>query len=242
MRPAASAFALLALLASGCASLPFGGARDAESRRAQAEQRIFELERQAVKSRLEIERLERRVAELEARAGGAPAAALSRPAAIAPAAPGAALEAPIAPRPSAAAVEETELGDDEPGGVAPASEQEAYDRALALLRAGEPAAAESAFAAFLAAHGSSDLADNAGFWIGEARLARGDSAGAVAAYRDMVERYPGGNKVPDALYKLGHALALGGDLDGAGLIWRELAQRFPASVAAERALERLAQP
>jgi len=240
MRPVAPALLALALLASGCASLPFGGGGDAAARRAEAEQRIYELERQAVKSRLEIERLERRIAELEARAGG------TSPAAARPAAAAAPIEAPpelpLAPPATAAVIEESELGHDEPGEAAPASEQEAYDRALALLRAAEPARAESAFADFLSAHATSDLADNAGFWIGESRLARGDSAGAVAAYRDTIERYPGGNKVPDALYKLGHALALGGDSEAARLVWRELAERFPASVAAERALERLAQP
>ncbi len=240
-RALVAAMVAVAALAGGCASLPFGGEQRAEARRAEAEQRIFELERQAVKSRLELERLERRIAEIEARAGG------SRPAVVVPVqAPATTLErpveAPVAPPAPRATIDESELEDDEPEVAAPASEQEAYDSALALLRERRPDAAEAAFADFLRAHPDSDLADNAAFWIGEARLARGDGAGAIAAYRDMVERYPGGNKVPDALYKLGHALALGGDLEGARLVWRELATRFAGSAAAERALERLAEP
>ena len=78
-RALVAALVAVAALAGGCATLPFGGQQRAEARRAEAEQRIFELERQAVKSRLELERLEKRLAEIEARAGG------SRPAAEVPA-------------------------------------------------------------------------------------------------------------------------------------------------------------
>jgi tol-pal system protein YbgF len=231
----------LAALALGCASSPFAASRDAESRRLEAERRLVAVEQQATKSRLDLERLERRVAELES-TGGARASAPA-PASSAPADRSAELAESAAPeRAARTAIEETELGDEEPSGVAPASEQEDYDRALALLRAGQPAAAEAAFAAFLGAHPASDLADNAAFWIGEARLARGDHAAAIEAYRSAVERFPAGNKVPDALYKLGHTLALDGELDGARLIWRELAGRFPGTAAAERARERLDGP
>jgi tol-pal system protein YbgF len=118
-------------------------------------------------------------------------------------------------------------------------EARAYEQALGLLQGGEPAASEAALRAFLTAHPGSDLADNAWFWIGEARLGRGDAAGAASAYRTAVERYPDGNKIPDALLKLGDALVELGDGDAAQEVWRELVERFPSTASAEIARPRL---
>lgn len=239
------ALAVLALLAFGCASTgpllePGAAARERE---AALERRVLELEKDAVRTRLELERLRRRVAELGTPLGAAPAAA-SAPATPAPAQP----IGPAAPAPAVApsALEVSDLDEPAatapPGGTAtsaPDAEVAAYEAALRLLRDGQAPAAESALAAFVAAHPSSDLADNAWFWIGEARLSRQDTAGAAQAFRAAIENYPNGNKTPDALYKLGHCLALAGDAAGATTVWRELVQRFPGTVAAERASARL---
>ncbi|KAB2962096.1 MAG: tol-pal system protein YbgF, partial [Thermoanaerobaculia bacterium] len=145
--------------------------------------------------------------------------------------------------PPASGIEESELEADtpvaatEPGTGGAAGEE--YERALRLLRDGSVAEAESALAAFAAAHPTSDLADNAWFWIGESRLVRDDVAGALAAYRNAVESYPEGNKTPDALYKIGQCLARQGDAARAAEVWRELTRRFPATAAAEKARDAL---
>src|SRR5690606_3710584 len=129
----------------------------------------------------------------------------------------------------------------QPAGVTPPADQAAaYEAALAQLRDGNAAAAERDLLAFVEAHPTSDLADNAWFWIGEARLVRQEVAGALTAYRTAVETHPDGNKTPDALFKIGHCLALSGDTARATEVWEELARRFPHTAAAQRAVEALA--
>lgn len=228
------------LLASGCASLPFVNRGGGEDREAELERRLIAIEKESTRSRIELERLRVRVAELEA----ARTAPVARPAAPPPPAPAATSPAaPAAPRES---IEESELAEPEPAQpfatpAVPVSADAtaAYEAALAKLQTGDAAGSESALAAFLAAHPGSELADNAWFWIGEARLVRQDVEGALTAFRTAVERYPDGNKTPDALFKLGHCLALQGQGGIAAEIWSELVRRFPETAAAERAREGL---
>lgn len=228
------------LLASGCASLPFVNRGGGEDREAELERRLIAIEKESTRSRIELERLRVRVAELEA----ARTAPVARPAAPPPPAPAATSPAaPAAPRES---IEESELAEPEPAQPlatpampVSADASAAYEAALAKLQTGDAAGSESALAAFLAAHPGSELADNAWFWIGEARLVRQDVEGALTAFRTAVERYPDGNKTPDALFKLGHCLALQGQGGMAAEIWSELVRRFPETAAAERAREGL---
>lgn len=241
------ALALLLLGGAGCASLPLES-DDAGARRAEAERRIVELEKEATRSRIELARLRERVARLEGRAAE-PAGGVASPPAAVSRAPVAPASEPGSPPPSGPpAIEQSDLEVTEPpaptppADAAPPSDAESaeYESALRLLRDGDAAAAEQALAAFVAAHPASELADNAWFWIGEARLVRQDVDGALAAYRTAVETHPEGNKTPDALFKIGHCLALKGDTARAGEVWSELARRFPQTAAAERALEGLA--
>lgn len=230
-----------ALLVLGCASGPFSRGPFARGeradRQAEVERRLVELEKEATKARLEIERLRRRLAELETAPRPAPRPAASPPVRPAPPPPPAATL--VAPPPIA--IEESEL--EEPAdSSAPTSPGEAgaYEHALELLRTGRAVEAESALASFVAAHPASDLADNAWFWIGEARLVRQQVPEALAAYRTAVETYPEGNKTPDALFKIAHCLALQGEPAMAAEVWAELVRRFPGTAAAERAREALA--
>jgi len=237
-RRALPALAVAAALASGCAaSKPWVSPE--EHQRLVRQQ--LELERRAAQAELEIERLKRRLAELER---GDAATAAPR---LTPAPPPAAVEeTPVAPwRDTRGAIEESELAElaaapaADAATSAPLSE---YERGLMMLRDGDPAGAEAALRAFAESGGDPTLADNAWFWIGESRLARGDAAGAIDAYRQCLELYPEGNKVPDAMLKLGHAFALAGNAAAAREVWRELVARFPATAAAERARGRLAAP
>lgn len=242
----ARSLAVAALLfASGCASLPFVHRGGGEAREAELERRLIAIEKESTRSRIELERLRVRVAELEA----ARTAPVARPAAPQPAPPAPAASSPAVPTAPAApreSIEESELAEPEtaqpaapPAVPASADAAAAYEAALAKLQTGDAAGSESALAAFLAAHPGSELADNAWFWIGEARLVRQDVEGALTAFRTAVERYPDGNKTPDALFKLGHCLALQGQGGMAAEIWSELVRRFPETAAAERAREGL---
>jgi len=222
-----------ACLVAGCAS----SAPRAAAGGASVDTRLLELERESTRARLEIERLQHRVAELEAERAARPAP-VAAPAPAPRPAPGFEASDETASR-SYAPIEESELGDEPAEGAPGLPETERYEAALKLLRDGRTAEAESALSRFAADAPDSDLADNAWFWIGESRLARGDLAGALSAYRITIDRYPEGNKVPDAMLKLGTTLALDGNLESAREAWRELIRRFPDTVAAETARERL---
>jgi tol-pal system protein YbgF len=127
----------------------------------------------------------------------------------------------------------------EPGAPLDPRAQALYDRGYTLYHQGDYVDAETSFRRFLEGHGSSDLSDNAQYWIGECRLARDDLRGALAAFRETVNRYPDGNKVPDALLKTGDVLEKLGDEEGARESYREIQRRFPDSAAAIVASERL---
>ncbi len=145
---------------------------------------------------------------------------------------------PVPPQPSRLPAPETP--------AAPTSErlsgsaQGLYDEGYTLFHQGRYVDAESAFQRFLQAHRGSDLADNALYWIGEARFARGDLRGALSAFREVVERFPRGNKVADALLKNGDCLAGLGDTEEASQRYEEVESRFPQSAAAAIAAERRA--
>ena len=229
---------------AGCASGPF--AREAERPDPEIERRLLALEKEATRSRLEIEHLRQRLAALEAPGAAERPSPPAAPAPAAPAvqAPSAPAPAPSAPPPGAAVIEEADLElepEPEPAGASDRAPDEAgaYERALRLLQGGEPAASEAALRAFLAAHPGSDLADNAWFWIGESLLVRDEVEQALTAFRTGVERYPEGNKTPDALFRIGLCLEREGDPERAAEVWRELVRRFPQTVAAERAAEAL---
>ncbi len=194
------------------------------------ERRLLELERQATRSRLELDQLKRRLADVERR-GDLPRAGVALEAA--PAA-----EPDSAPARASIEIEASDLAvavAPSTGGSATASE---YEAALAALAESRFEEAEERLLRFAVA-APPDLGDNAWFWIGEARAARGDAPGAITAYRTALDRYPEGNKAPDALLKLGNALAQGGDAGAAAECWSELVRRFPATAAAEAARSRL---
>jgi len=123
--------------------------------------------------------------------------------------------------------------------ISPAG-QALYDRGYTLYHQDRYLDAEAAFQRFLQSHSSTDLADNAQYWIGEARYARRDFSGALAAFREVVSRHPNGNKVPDALLKAGQCLEEVGDDESARTSYREVIDRFPGSAASAVAEDRLA--
>lgn len=118
--------------------------------------------------------------------------------------------------------------------------QAIYDRGYALYHQGRFVDAESTFQQFLQAHAGTELADNAQYWIGEARFARGDMKGALSAFREVARRFPNGNKVPDALLKAGETQAATGDAAAARETYREVIRKFPGTTAAAVAQDRLA--
>lgn len=226
---------------------------------AELKRRVLELQRQAARSEIEIDRLRARIAQLE---GGAPPSARS-PRTTPPTPPEPIVEdldddtPPVGPT-DEPVLEEVDLPEEDipverPARPAPSEPalrtsravevseagQALYDRGYALYHQGRYLDAESTFDRFLSEYGGTELADNARYWIGEARYARGDLEGALESFREAVERDPSGNKVPDALLKAGQVLDDLGDADAAREMYRELLRRFPESDAAAVAERRL---
>ncbi len=90
---------------------------------------------------------------------------------------------------------------------APSTAAEEYEKARTLLEQGDYAAAEHAFAAFVAAHGKDDLAGAAQYWLGVTFFVRGEHEKAVSAFAKGYKSYPKSSKAADNLLKLAKSLA-----------------------------------
>lgn len=276
VRPARAWFVAAALLGTACTgSGPLAtrsGADGPAPEVRELRQRVIELQRRAAVAEVELERLRRQVATLEARLEGRPVPEPSAPARSrsgedgrrTPPEPVIEIEdvsdrEPPPARSAPRAVEEPAAGSasgsgvgrpvptspppeggDEGGAdeVTPAA-QALYDQGYTLYHQRRYVDAESTFRRFIQEHPSTELTDNARYWIGESRLARGDVRGALAAFRETVERHPDGNKVPDALLKVGEAMARIGDMEGSREAYREVVRRFAGTAAAGVADDRL---
>ena len=115
----------------------------------------------------------------------------------------------------------------------------AYDQAVLDFTQGRFPLALGEFRAFVAANGTTDLADNAQYGVGESFYAVGQYDSAAAAYRDVVEKWPEGDKVPAALYKLGIAYQKSNRSPEARTTFRTLIDKYPRSGEARLAEERL---
>jgi tol-pal system protein YbgF len=232
----------LALVTSiGCSPALFSPVDNDDAEVDVLRSRIEELQRGAEESEAERDRLRERVAELESALAAKESAERPQPrlddGIQGPS--GADLEsiesADIPPPPRLRELPPTGVAE---AGPLPAAAQELYDRGYTLYHQSLYVDAESAFQQFLNTNSTSELADNAHYWIGEARFARADFRGALAAFRETVQRYPQGNKVPDALLRQADTLAQLGDVEQARTTYDEVIRRFPTSAAAPSARER----
>lgn len=135
-----------------------------------------------------------------------------------------------------------------PGGSAPGTgtstvltdeAQALYDEGYTQYNLRQFVAAETTFQRFLQRFGNTSLADNAQYWIAEARYSRGDARGALASFRETVTKFPNGNKAPDALLRAGRVYEELGDENAALESYRELVRRFPDSADALLAGDRI---
>jgi tol-pal system protein YbgF len=116
-----------------------------------------------------------------------------------------------------------------------------YDAALtAYYRRNYPTAI-SRFQEFITAFPSSDLADNALYWIGESYYAKEDFERAISSFLKVADRYPNGSKVPDALFKIGLSYGRLNDREKATEYLTRVMDNYPFSSAAQQAKTRLGQ-
>ena len=121
-----------------------------------------------------------------------------------------------------------------------AREVRAYDAASNLFRRNDFASAIDAFRAFLKDHPGSQLAPNAGYWIGISYANLRDYRSALAAQEEVLKRYPQSPKAPDALLAIAAIQAEQGDSGSARNTLEDIIARFPGSEAAGKARTRLA--
>jgi tol-pal system protein YbgF len=116
---------------------------------------------------------------------------------------------------------------------------EVYQRALDALRRKDHAAAIAGFRQVLKEYPHHSLADNAGYWTGEAYYDQKDYKTALAEFRKVVGAYPSGNKAPDALLKAAYCQVKLGDPKSARNLLGQVIELYPKSSAARLAAERL---
>jgi len=123
--------------------------------------------------------------------------------------------------------------------AAPAGDQEAYDAALAMLRAGRYADAERAFREFGERFPASELADNARYWRGETLYVQREFAAALAVFQSVAKGEPPSRKAADAMLKAGYCQYELKNAAAARETLRALVARHPGSDAAREAALRL---
>ena len=124
-----------------------------------------------------------------------------------------------------------------PGGTDRANYQAAFE----LLKQGRYDQAAIALQQFMVAFPSSELSDNAQYWLAETFYVSQEYKKALPAFQLVLERYPESRKVPDALLKIGYCndeLERNADAQKA---LTEVVDRFPETTAARLASQRLDQ-
>jgi tol-pal system protein YbgF len=114
-----------------------------------------------------------------------------------------------------------------------------YQNALRDFTTGKYDLSHQEFSDYVKNFGSTDLASNAQFYLGEISYAQGDYKDAVTQYNTVLNNYPQSYKLPAALLKKGMAeLELGMKATGARDL-KEVVRRFPATDESRRASAKL---
>lgn len=118
-------------------------------------------------------------------------------------------------------------------------EEQSYRDAYAAYKSGDFDQAVKLFEAFLAKHPKSDLAQNAVYWIGEARFSQGRFDEAVLQFDRVIKEFPGSKKELNSLLRQGQAFEKMGDNRSARIIFQKLVTDYPHSAQARIASSRL---
>lgn len=114
-----------------------------------------------------------------------------------------------------------------------------YKSGLSAFNAGQYQLAIQSFQDYLKYYGTTDLASNAQFYIGDCYYNQKNYSQAIEEYNKCLERYPNGNKLPAAQLRKGYAL-LALDQKAAGIReLRSLVQRYPNAHEAALAAQKL---
>jgi tol-pal system protein YbgF len=120
-----------------------------------------------------------------------------------------------------------------------AREMKAYDAASNLFRRNDFRSAIDAFRAFVKDYPESQLAVNAGYWIGISYANLRDYRAALSAQQDILARFPQSSKAPDAMLAIAAIQIEQGDSGSARNTLEDIIARYPGSDAAGKARTRL---
>lgn len=215
--------------------------------RGQLEQQQFALSQMTDRQRELYLDMDRRLQRAEA-AGGAVAATGATPAAGAgtPTAPAAGSATATSTSPAAvsavaAASAATQASTPAPvtASVDPVKEQQAYQAAFNLLKAGRYDQAAKAFQSFLDEYPNGKFADNAQYWLGESYYVTRNFDNAMREFNKLVTEHPDSQKVTHALLKIGYINDELGQEEKAREVLTNLTKNYPQSTAAGLAAKRL---
>lgn len=125
------------------------------------------------------------------------------------------------------------------GAAMTGDEQAIYTQAFEALKTSNYPAAIGGFRRFLSLYSTSEMADNAQYWLGEAYYVTRDYEKAGEAFRAVGQQWPDSRKAPDALLKLGFTQYELKRHAEARATLNAVRQRYPDSPAASLAVERL---
>lgn len=114
-----------------------------------------------------------------------------------------------------------------------------YGAAYATLKEGHYEKSRSEFQGFLQKYPSTELSDNAQFWIGESYFFEGKFEKAILEYEKVIKKYPEGDKVSQALLKQGLSFAQLGDKASARIILQQVIKDYPNTSPARTARAKL---
>lgn len=120
----------------------------------------------------------------------------------------------------------------------PLEAQEEYRAAWQALSSQQYDKAIQQFRTFQRKNATSEMADDAQYWIGESYFTRRDYNRAILEFNDVL-KYRKGDKVPSALLRQAEAFVEIGDKTDARLILQKLINDYPNSRQAKDARERL---
>ncbi len=123
--------------------------------------------------------------------------------------------------------------------AAETAEKQEFEAALATLRKGEFAGAQTSFTAFMKRHPQSGYKSSAIFWLANAQYALRDYKSAVTNFRALVTADPEHLRAPEALLSMANCLVELKDTKAARKALEDLVNVYPASEAASVAKERL---
>lgn len=124
--------------------------------------------------------------------------------------------------------------------VADPAEKQEFETALATLRKGDFAAAQTSFLAFMKRYPQTGYRASALFWLGNAQYALRNYRDAVTNFRSLVTAEPDHMRAPEAMLSLANCQIELKDTKSARKTLEDLIKAYPQAEAASVAKERLA--